>query len=81
MKLNYEELQSKPQVLQSLTSLNPQEFEPLLVSFGTAWERFVAETFQRENRKRSYGAGRKPQLQKLGDKLLFILVYFRLYPT
>lgn len=81
MKLNYEELQSKPRILQSLTSLKPQEFETLLVSFGTAWERFVAETFQRKDRKRSYGAGRKPQLQNLADKLLFILVYFRLYPT
>ncbi|MDJ0708615.1 MAG: transposase family protein [Leptolyngbyaceae cyanobacterium MO_188.B28] len=49
------------------------------MTFNT-WERFEQETFQRENRKRSYGAGRKPQLQKLADKLLFILVYFRLYP-
>ena len=81
MKLNYEELESKPGILQSLTSLTSQEFEKLLVSFGVAWERFVAETFQREDRKRAYGAGRKPQLQKLSDKLLFILVYFRLYPT
>jgi hypothetical protein len=81
VKLNYKELQSKPRILQSLTGLNPQEFEVLLVSFGTAWERFVAETFQRPGRKRAYGAGRKPQLQELADKLLFILVYFRLYPT
>ena len=51
------------------------------MSFGTAWERFVAETFQREDRKRSYGGDRKPQLQKLADNLLFILVYFRLYAT
>ena len=81
MQLNYEELQSKPRILQSLTSLKPQEFETLLVNFGTAWERFVANMFQREDRKRSYGAGRKPQLHHLADKRLFILVYFRLYPT
>jgi hypothetical protein len=81
MKLNYEELQSKPRILQSLTGLNVDEFELLLESFGTAWDRFVAETFMGRNRKRAYGAGRKPKLQELADKQLFILVYFRLYPT
>ena len=81
MKLTYEELQRKPRILQSLTGLNLKEFESLLVKFGTAWENFVAATFVREGRRRGYGAGRKPQLQKLDDKLLFILVYFRLYPT
>ncbi len=67
--------------MQSLTGLKPDEFETLLESFAKAWETFVSETFQREGRKRAYGAGRKPQLKQLEDKLLFILVYFRLYPT
>lgn len=31
--------------------------------------------------KEPYGGGRKAQLSELSDKLLFILVYFRLYPT
>jgi DDE superfamily endonuclease/Helix-turn-helix of DDE superfamily endonuclease len=81
MKLSYGELEGKPRILQSLTGLKPEEFEILLESFGTAWEDFVSETFQHEGRKRAYGAGRKPQLKQLEDKLLFILVYFRLYPT
>jgi DDE superfamily endonuclease/Helix-turn-helix of DDE superfamily endonuclease len=81
MKLSYGELQSKPRILQSLTGLKPKEFEMLLESFAQAWEDFVSETFAREGRKRAYGAGRKPQLKQLEDKLLFILVYFRLYPT
>ena len=82
MKLKYEELQGKPRILQSLTGLNPQEFENLLKSFGKAWEKFVSEKFkQRGNRKRAYGAGRQPHLKELADKQLFILVYFRLYPT
>ncbi len=37
MKLNYEGLRSKPHILQSLTSLKPEEFETLLGSFGVAW--------------------------------------------
>ena len=81
MKLRYSELEGKPRILQSLTGLKPEEFESLLESFGTVWEGFVSETFQREGRKRTDGAGRKPYLKQLEDKLLFILVYFRLYPT
>jgi hypothetical protein len=81
MKLSYEELEGKPRILQSLTGLKPDEFETLLESFAQGWENFVSETFQHEGRKRAYGAGRKPQLKQLEDKLLFILVYFRLYPT
>lgn len=81
MQLSYDKLQGKPRLLQSLTGLKREEFELLLKSFAQAWEDFVRETFQREGRKRAYGAGRKPHLKQLDDKLLFILVYFRLYPT
>lgn len=79
--MSFEELQDKPRVLQSLTSINVHEFAALLVSFKAAWEAFVQATFQREGRKRAYGGGRTAHLKSLEDKLLFILVYFRLYPT
>lgn len=81
MKISYEELQSKPRILQSLTGIRVKEFEALLVSFEAAWDQFVEKTFQRAGRKRAYGGGRKARLAHLADKLLFILVYFRLYPT
>jgi hypothetical protein len=42
MKLSYDELQSRPRILRSLTSLTVKEFEALLVSFSSAWESFVA---------------------------------------
>lgn len=58
-----------------------EEFEALLVSFEVAWQQFVEETFHTGKRQRAYGGGRKAQLETLEDKLLFILVYFRLYPT
>ncbi|ESA37967.1 is4 family protein [Leptolyngbya sp. Heron Island J] len=79
--MQYATLKNKPRTLRSLTGFNPSEFEALLPSFGVAWERFVSETFKREGRQRSYGAGRKAHLKRLDDKLLFILVYFRIYPT
>jgi hypothetical protein len=75
MKLSYDELQSRPRILRSLTSLTVKEFEALLVSFSSAWESFVNSTFQREGRQRTYGGGRKPNLKQHEDKLLFILVY------
>lgn len=81
MKINYEELQSKPRILQSLTGLSQKEFEALLVSFESAWGAFVQQAFEREGRQRSYGGGRQANLKQLADKQLFILVYFRLYPT
>lgn len=81
MKMSYQELKSKPKTLQSLTGLNPQEFEKLLGSFGIAWASYVETTFEKKERQRGYGAGRKAELARLDDKLLFILVYFRLYPT
>ena len=81
MKVTYAELRTKPRILCSLTGLRASEFEALLPSFGTAWQSFVEETFQHEGRKRAIGAGRKAHLSDLEDKLLFILAYFRLYPT
>ena len=80
MKMTYGELQRKPRTLCSLTGLRVQEFEALLPSFAAAWDSFIQETFQREGRQRAFGAGRKAHLSELADKLLFILVYFRLYP-
>lgn len=81
MKVTYAELRSKPRTFCSLTGLRVSEFEALLPSFGEAWERFIRETFEHEGRKRAFGAGRKAHLKDLEDKLLFILMYFRLYPT
>jgi len=36
---------------------------------------------ERPGRKRAYGAGRTEHLEKIEDKLLFILFYYRQYPT
>lgn len=68
--------------MQSLTGLTVPEFEVLLSSFEIAWHRDIKIRFiEQRKRKRSFGAGRQPKLQSLGDKQLFILFYFRVYPT
>lgn len=81
MKMNYAELKDRSRLLRSLTGLNPKEFEALLPSFEAAWVKYVEETFENKPRKRARGAGRKAELSVIEDKLLFILVYFRQYPT
>lgn len=81
MKMHYAELKHRSRLLQSLTGLNTTEFEGLLTSFGEAWQEFEEDTFERKTRQRARGAGRKAELTTLADKLLFILVYFRQYPT
>lgn len=79
--LSYKQVQTKSRVLQSLTGLNVREFEPLLVRFEQAWDDYVEEHYIKPGRKRGYGGGRIPHLKQSCDKLLFILVYYRLYPT
>ena len=82
MRMTYAELRTKSRILCSLTGLKVAEFEALLPSFAAAWESVVRqEASQREGRQRALGGGRKAHLNELADKLLFILVYFRLYPT
>lgn len=80
--LNYRAIARKPRVFQSLTGLKIEEFQQLLPPFEQAWSAYVEEHhIQGKPRQRRYGAGRKSQLDAIEDKLLFILVYFRLYPT
>jgi hypothetical protein len=79
--LSYAIVQNKPRVLQSLTGLTVAEFEQLLVRFEQAWQGYVKQHYLSPVRRRRYGGGRSPKLKQTGDKLLFVLVYFRLYPT
>ncbi len=54
----------------------------MLPKFEQAWQEYLADEYiYRDGRKRSYGGGRKAELINSGDKLLFILFYFRHYPT
>lgn len=79
--LSYTQVREKPRILQSLTGLSSKEFEALLPSFEQAWQEYIQLEFIDQARNRRYGGGRKPHLQQGCDKLLFILFYFRHYPT
>jgi hypothetical protein len=80
--LNYEELKNKPRELLAATGLKQNEFEALLVAFGTAYsEQYPAhETITGQARQRQKGGGNKGKLWRIEDKLLFILIYEKTYP-
>lgn len=83
--LSYAALKAKPRTLQALTSLSVSQFEALLPSFGAALESSVDTEFITDKegprpRKRRIGGGRRSRLAGVHEKLLFILMYFKLYP-
>lgn len=65
----------------TLTGLFPKEFKILLPLFEKAWENYIIKNrIEGRDRKRKYGGGRRPTLNKIEDKFLFILFHTKLYP-
>ena len=40
--LSYDRLKNNPRVLRALTSLDPEEFDTLLIPFEQAWQAYVS---------------------------------------
>ena len=78
--LTYRTLSQRPKHFQRLSGLNVAEFNDLLDKFQSGWQDFVRKEFLIKERKRKWGGGRHTRLHSLEDKLLFILVYTRIYP-
>lgn len=77
----YDQIKSKPSLLRALTSLDPAEFDALLLVFHATWDAYVHESWlSSPPRQRQPGAGRQPVLRTSADKLLFILYYLKVYP-
>jgi hypothetical protein len=76
----FDKLSKHPRVFQRMTGLTLEEFNFLLDKFQSSWQIFVREEFLSKERKRDFGGGRHSRLHSLEDKLLFILVYTRIYP-
>lgn len=81
--LNYERLKNRARLFRAFTGLNPKTFHQLLRAFARAYEAWLDEQERQraQPRQRRRGGGRTGQLPQLADKLLFILFYFRHYPT
>lgn len=62
--------------MKSLTGLNRKEFNELSEKFAD-----IVEAKPKKSRKRAVGAGRKHSLAGAMEKLFFILMYIKIYPT
>jgi|SRR5579859_2511268 len=79
--LKYESLKRKSKEFLVATGLTVEEFEAVLREFGPQYsKRYVEKTVDGKERRRSAGGGGKPNLDRMEDKLLFILVYEKTYP-
>lgn len=78
--LSYQKLVQRPSHLHRLTGLTVLEFEHVLDKFQSAWSMSMSERATNPERQRRIGGGRHATLETLEDKLLFILIYVRMYP-
>ena len=78
--LNYRRLSGKPLIFRSFTGLEVSEFDSLYVELESTYDEYEEKRLSRRERKRRIGAGRPFKLS-LKDRLLMLLVYYRLYIT
>ncbi len=80
--IQYDRLKNKQRIFRSLSGLSKESFEYPLEDFEQAERRAWREReVQRvEARQRQAGGGREAILLSSGDRLLFILFYFKFYP-
>jgi DDE superfamily endonuclease/Helix-turn-helix of DDE superfamily endonuclease len=81
--LNFEAIRSRPRIFRLLTGLTPASFRTLLVDFERAYDddRQQRDRQRPTPRQRRLGGGAKGVLSSPADKLVFLLFYFRHYPT
>ena len=70
---------SQPRVTQAALGISIDEFNKLLPVFGQCLKEHRVLLYP--NRQRVPGGGRKGDLPSLQDKLVYILLYLKLYPT
>ena len=76
--MNTKGMFSNPRLTKALTGLSQKEFDSLLPAFEEAWHVALKE---KPNRQRKVGGGQKGKLPTPADKLAFILLYLKCYPT
>jgi hypothetical protein len=78
--LTYEWLSKKPSLFRSLTGLEVSEFDSIHAQATAKYREYEARRLGRADRKRKVGAG-FPFKLPLKERLLMLLVYYRLYIT
>ena len=77
-----EKMLANPRLIRAVTSLDRSELERWVFAFEGEWikARRRGLTKRGTERIRALGAGRRGQLESIRHKLVFILMYFKLYP-
>jgi DDE superfamily endonuclease/Helix-turn-helix of DDE superfamily endonuclease len=77
--LNLDRILNQDRLTRAITGLNRKAFEELLPSFTAAYQQSLVKPSGA--RQRAPGAGRKATLSTMPEKLLYILLYCKCYPT
>ena len=81
MRVTYDMLVRHIPTFLAFTGLYPEEFMQLLLDFDLAWHTYeLGQIIDSCPRERRPGGGRPPTLVSIDAKLLFMLVYIKLYP-
>ncbi len=71
--------------IRSLTGLSQEQFDQLLQAFTRVYKEAKQEAYEKGKkagtRQRKPGGGAKGKLPAMADKLLFVLYYYKTYPT
>lgn len=79
--LDLERVKGDDRLLRAVTGLNLKALDALKPSFAEALAEAPVPRRSQKPRERSVGGGRKPRLASVENKLIYILFYFKCYPT
>ena len=79
--LNLERIKKDERLLRAVTGLNLKALDKLKPAFAEALSKAPIPRRSDKPRQRKAGAGRKPRLGTMEDKLIYVLFYFKCYPT
>jgi|ERR1041385_3897680 hypothetical protein len=80
--ISLERARSTDRLMKATTSLTVVEFQALAARFAPLWQTIQeAKTAAGKPRQRQPGGGRKGVLDRPEEKLFFILLYYKAYPT
>ena len=77
--LNIERILKQDRLVRATTGLNLKALKALEPSFKEAYQQSLIKP--EKERKRQLGGGRKPNLRTILDKMVYILLYLKCYPT
>lgn len=79
--MKYSTLSKKPTRFMLYTGLNVADFDKLANKLEPLWQEAEIQRLSRPNRQRKIGGGKKYKLISFNDKLLLVLVFYKLYLT